>query len=134
MELQLQDQVISKLSSLLEWASTKSLAHFFAITRYLERENVCLKAEVSLLKSELSSLRQESVQKIYQAVGLSGNGAVDDSGVPLELFEQEKQIVSTTPITDLVQRAEQEAWVAWQKEERLRLENAKLISEEFHTI
>ena len=123
------------ISKFFNWISTKSIAHLFAITRLLERDNEVLRAENKTLKQELSDLRKESVQKIYQAVGLTEPIELQNTaGLPIEVAMQASVMKSTTPITDLVKQAEEEAWIKWQESERQRLLEAQQVYHEFHNL
>ena len=121
------------MSKFFQWLSTKSLAHLFAITRHLETEVARLRLENQSLLQELAAQRQESLQKIYQAVGLHQPDQVSDlQGVPLEAFQT--QVKSVNPVTDLIRQAEMEDWAKWQEIEKLRLEEAKLNHADFHVL
>lgn len=121
------------MTKFLSWLSTKSLAHLFAITRHLEAEVARLRKENKALLQELADQRQESIQKIYQAVGLHQPDPYQNTeGVPLEVFHT--QVKSVNPVSDLVRRAEEEDWVKWQEEERQRLAAAQLNHTDFHDL
>lgn len=115
------------------WLSSKSLAHLFAITRHLEAEVARLRQENKALLQELADQRQDTLLKIYQAVGLhSPDAPVETFGVPLEAFQT--QVKSVNPVSDLVRRAEEEDWVQWMAIEKQRLAQAQLNHADFHDL
>ena len=122
------------MNKFLLWLSECSLAHMFSVTRMLERHNKELKLEIENLKKlhneELAGLRAESrelLNKIYLIVGIQQTEQLSTSMIN---EAQQAQVVQLP--SDLERRAIEEDFVAWQEEERRRLQEAKIAYDEFH--
>lgn len=100
------------MKTLKLWMSNLGIAGLFAITRQLESRNKELLEENIKLKEKLD----EQLEKIYYILGVQESSQVVQ---PLS-NEQEVQQVPQLP-SDVVAQAEQEDWIAWQQEERIRL-------------
>lgn len=103
------------MNAFLNWLSESSIAHFFAITRSLERQNKELKETIVSLKSE----NRELLDKLFLVMGLAQVNTVP-------VYSNELENINTGPVlpSSLTAEAEQEDWLMWQEEEKRRLTEA----------